>query len=68
MIILKNLETGKQTIVNCHCTCHRHTLVFGIWKARPPPIGAGEINGPPKTSMAELLATKQDPNSSGRVG
>ena len=39
------------------------TLVFGIRKAWPPPIGAREIDGLPKASMVELLATKQDPNS-----
>ena len=26
-------------IVYCRCSCHRHTLVFGIWKAWPPPFG-----------------------------
>ena len=60
--------SGKRTIVYCHCTCHLHTLVFGIWKAWPPPIGAHEIDGLPKASMAELLVTKQDPNSCDRVG
>ena len=59
--------SGKRTIVACRCTCHRHTLVFGIRKASPP-IGAREIDGLPKASMAELLVTKQDPNSYDRVG
>ena len=54
--------SGKRTIVYCRCTCHRHTLVFGNWKAWPTPIGARE------TSMAEQLVTKQDPNSCDRVG
>ena len=40
--------SGKRTIVYCRCTCHRHTLVFGIRKAWPPPIGAREIDGLPK--------------------
>ena len=69
MIILKNLRhEGKRTIVYCRCTCHRLTLVFGIRKAWPLPIGAREIDGLSKASMAELLVTKQDPNSSDRVG
>ena len=55
-------------IVYCSCTCHRHTLVFGIRKARPPPIWAREIDGLPKASMAKLLVTKQDLNSYERVG
>ena len=59
--------SGKRTKVYCRCTCYRHTLVFGIRKAWPPPIGAGEIDGLPKASMAELLVTKQDPNSCYRV-
>ena len=33
-----------------------------------PPIGAREIDGLPKASIAELLVTKQDPNSCDRVG
>ena len=68
MIILKNFDKGKRTMVYCRCTCHRHTLVFSIRKAWPPPIRAREIDGLPKASMAELLVTKQDPNSCDRVG
>ena len=68
VIILKNFDIGKRMIVYCHYTCHRHTLVFGIPKAWPPPIGAREIDGLSKASMAELLVTKQDPNSYDRVG
>ena len=60
--------SGKQTIVYFRCTCHRHTLVFGIRKAWPPPTGAREIDGLPKAFMAELLVTKPDPNSCDRVG
>ena len=63
-----NFDAGKRTIVYCRCTRHRHTLVFGIRKARPPPIGASEIDGLSKASMAELLVTKQDPNSCDRFG
>ena len=55
-------------IVYCRCTCHRHTLVFGIRKAWPPSIGVRKIDGLPKASMAELLVTKQDLNSCDRVG
>ena len=71
-IIRKNPEavkriSGKRTIVFRRCTCHRHTLVFGIRKAWPPPIGTREIDGLPKASMAEQV-TKQDPNSCDRVG
>ena len=71
-IFTKNPEaviriSGKRTIVYCRCTCHRHTLVFGSRKTGPPPIGAREINGLPKASMAELLVTKQDPNSCNRI-
>ena len=47
--------SSKRTKVYCRCTCHRHTLVFGIQKAWRPPIGAREIDGLPKASMAELL-------------
>ena len=57
--------SGKRTMV--YCRFHRHTLDFGIRKVWPPPIGAREIDGLPKASMAELLVTKQDPNSSDRV-
>ena len=60
--------SGKRTIVYCRCTCHQHTLVFGIRKAWPPPIGARQIDGLPKASMAELLVTKQDPNTCDWVG
>ena len=62
-----NFDTGKRTIVYCRCTCHRHTLVFGIRKAWPSPFGDREIDGLTKASMAELLVTKQDPNSYDRV-
>ena len=55
--------SGKRTKVYCPCTCHWHTLVFGIRKAWPPPTGARKIDGLPKASMAELLVTKQDPIS-----
>ena len=55
--------SGKRIIVYCCCICHLHTLVFGIRKAWPPPIGTLEIDGMPKASMVELLVTKQDPNS-----
>ena len=55
-------------IVFCRCTCHRHTLDFGIRKTLTPPIWAREIDGLPKASMAELLVTKQDPNSCDRIG
>ena len=55
-------------IVYCRCTCHRHTLVFGIRKAWPPSIGVRKIDGLPKASMAELLVTKQDLNSCDQVG
>ena len=65
---LKDFDTGKRTIVYCHCSCHWLTPVFGIRKAWPPPIGAHEINGLPKASMEEVLVTKQDPNSCDRVG
>ena len=68
VIILKNFDTGKLTIVYCHCTCHRHTLVFSIRKAWPLPIGARKIDRLPKASIAELLVTKQDPNSCDWVG
>ena len=54
--------SGKRTIVYCHSTCHRHTLVFRVY------IGARKIDGLPKASMAELLVTKQDPNSCDQVG
>ena len=72
-IFRKNPETvkwisGKRTKVYCRCTCHRHTLVFVIQKAWPLPIGARKIDGLPKASIAELLVTKQDPNSCDRVG
>ena len=74
-ILRKNPEAvkwilGKRTKVYCRCTWHRHTLVFGIRKAWPPPIGAREIDGLPKAYMTELLVlvTKQDPNSCDRVG
>ena len=60
--------SGKRTTVYCRCSCHRHTLVFGIRKAWPPPIGTREIEGLPKASMAELLVTKQAPYSCDRVG
>ena len=60
--------SGKRMKVYCHCTCHRHSLVFSIRKAWPPPIGAREIDGLPKASMVELLVTKQDPNSCDQVG
>ena len=65
---VKWILVSKRMIVYCRCTCHRHTLVFGIRRAWPPPIGAREIDGLPKASMAELLVTKQDPNSCDRVG
>ena len=68
VIILKSFDTGKGTTVYCRCTCHRHTLVFVIRKAWPPPIGACEIDGQPKASMAEQVVTKQNPNSCDRVG
>ena len=42
--------------------------VTSFRKAWPPPIGAREIDGLPKASMAELLVTKQDPNSCDWVG
>ena len=54
--------SGKRRIVYYRWTCNRHTLVFGIRKAWPPPIEAREIDGLPKASMVELLVTKQDPN------
>ena len=41
---------------------------FRYSEAWPPPNGAREIDGLLKASMAELLVTKQDPNSSDRVG
>ena len=53
-------------IVFCHCTGHRHTLVY--LESMAPHIGAREIDGLPKASMAELLVTKQDPNSCDPVG
>ena len=53
--------SDKRTIVYCRCTCHRHTLVFGI-------IGAREKDRLPKAFIAELLVAKQDPNSRDRVG
>ena len=65
---LKNFDTSKRMIVYCRCTCHQLTLVFDIRKAWPPPTGAREIYGLPKVSMAELLVTKQDPNSCDQVG
>ena len=34
---------------------------------RPSPIGTHEIYGLPKASMAEMLVTKQNPNSCDRV-
>ena len=60
--------SGKHTKVYCRCTCHWLTLVLGIRKAWPPPIRACKTDGLPKASMAELLVTKQDPNSCDRVG
>ena len=68
MIVLKHFDTSKRTIVYCRYICHRHTLVFDIRKEWPPPIGAREIDGLPKVSMAELLVTEQDPNSCDRSG
>ena len=61
-------NTGKRMIVYCRCTCHRHTLVFDIRKAWPPPIRARKIDGLPKAAMAALLVTKQDSNSCDKVG
>ena len=60
--------SGNRTTVHCRCICHRHTLIFGIQKACPLPIGARKIDGLPKAYGAELLVTKQDPNSCDRVG
>ena len=68
MTFLKIFDTGKRAIIYCHYTCHRHTQVFGVRKAWASPIGTREIDGLPKASMAELLVTKQDPNSCSRVG
>ena len=55
--------SGKRTIVYCRCTCHRHTLVFGIRKQDPR-----KLDGLPKASMEELLVTKSEPNECDRVG
>ena len=41
---------------------------FRFSESIAPPIGAREMDGLPKASMAELLVTKQDPNPCGRVG
>ena len=61
-------DIGKRTIVYYRCTYHRNTLVFGIQKAWPPPIGARQIDELPKASEEEQLVTKQDPNLCDRVG
>ena len=50
-------------MIVCCCTCHRHTLVFGIQKAWPPPIRVHKLDGLPEAPVAELLVTKQDLNS-----
>ena len=49
--------SGKR---KCIVLVYRHTEVFRIRKAWPPPTGAHEIDGLPKASMAELLVTKQE--------
>ena len=41
---------------------------FRYSESMAPPIGAREIDGIPKAFMAELLVTKQNPNSCDRVG
>ena len=40
---------------------------FRYSESMAPPIGARETEGLPKASVAELLVTKQDPNSCDRV-
>ena len=41
---------------------------FQFSESMAPSIGTREIDGLPKASMAELLVTKQDPNSCDLVG
>ena len=67
-ILKQSNEFQVAKIVYCRCTGPRHTLIFGIRKAWPPPIGTCEIDELPKASIVELLVTKQDPNSCDRVG
>ena len=65
MIILKNFDTGKRTLslyLSLVYTSFRYS------EAWPPPIKACKIDELPKAYMAELLITKQDPNSCDRVG
>ena len=49
------MDFSELSIVYCRCTCHRHTLIFSVRRTWSPPIGAREIDGLLKVSMAELL-------------
>ena len=55
-------------IMRADCILSLSSVYISIQKAWPMPIGACEINGLPKASIAELLVTKQDPNLCDRVG
>ena len=65
---VNGFQVANDSVFHCACYWHWHTTVFGFWKAWPRSIGAREMDGLPKASMADLLVTKQDPNSCDRVG